>query len=155
MLVELTLVLVLFSLLLFGIIEFGVAYNNYLSVRNGSREAARLAVVDDVKSAPTCTINGASVSPPANPTSAADSTNALVCKAKDRIGLTGAKTKIKISVAGTQIGQNVTVCASYPVESVTGLLAPFLAGKTLVSKVVMRMEQPPVYQAFSETGNAC
>jgi len=63
-LVELTLVLVLFSLLLFGIIEFGVAYNDYISVRNGSREATRLAVVDGVNGAPSCTINGASVTPP-------------------------------------------------------------------------------------------
>lgn len=154
-LVELTLVIVLFSLLLFGIIEFGVAYNDYISVRNGSREAARLAVVDDVKGAPPCTINGASVTPPANPTTASDSTNALVCKAKDRIGLTSSKTKVKISLAGTAIGQNVTLCASYPVESVTGLLAPFLDGKNLVSTVVMRMEQPPQYQAFSESGNQC
>lgn len=154
-LVELTLVIVLFSLLLFGIIEFGVAYNDYISVRNGSREAARLAVVDDVKGAPSCTINGASVTPPANPTNASDSTDALVCKAKDRIGLTSSKTKVKITLAGTSIGQNVTLCASYPVESVTGLLAPFLDGKNLVSSVVMRMEQPPKYQAFSESGNQC
>lgn len=154
-LVELTLVIVLFSLLLFGIIEFGVAYNDYISVRNGSREAARLAVVDDVKGAPSCTINGTSVTPPANPASPSDATNALVCKAKDRIGLASAKTKVKISLAGTAIGQNVTVCASYPVESVTGLLAPFLDGKNLVSTVVMRMEQPPAYLAFSEAGNQC
>lgn len=154
-LVEFAIVLVLLALILFGITEFGFAYNNYISVRNGSREGARLAVVDDVKNAPSCSINGAAVTPPANPGNASDATNALVCKTKDRIGLDPAKTKVKVSLAGTTIGQNVTVCASYPVDSVTGLLKPFLEGRTLVSEVVMRLEQPPAYAAYSEPGNAC
>jgi len=151
--VEFAIVIILLALLVFGIIEFGVVYNNYISVRNGSREGARVAAVDDVKSAPSCKINGATVTPPANPTTSTDATNALICKTKDRIGLNSGATKIRISLAGTAIGENVTICASYPVSSVTGLLSPFISGQTLTSKVVMRLEQPPLFTSYSETGS--
>lgn len=75
-LVEFALILTLFFLLIFGMIEFGVDYNNYISVRNGSREAARMGVVNDLSNAPPCTINGVTVTPPANPTLETDATNA-------------------------------------------------------------------------------
>jgi Flp pilus assembly protein TadG len=154
-LVEFALVLVLVAMLLFGIIEFGITYNDYISIRQGTREGARLAVVDDVNNAPACKINGATITPPSKPSSSFDATNAVVCKTKDRIGLDGSKTKVKIVVAGTSVGANVTVCASYPLTSVTGLLAPFLNGRTLVSTVVMRLEQPPAFDSYTEPGATC
>jgi Flp pilus assembly protein TadG len=155
-LVEFAIVLPLLALVLFGIIEFGIAYNDYISVRNGSREGTRLAVVDDVDNAPSCTINGVTVTPPAHPTTATDATNALVCKTKDRIGLSSSATKVKIDLpSGTNPGSPVKVCASRPVESVTGLLQPFLDGRTLVSRVTMRLERPPLFTAYTEPGGAC
>ena len=60
-----------------------------------------------------------------------------------------------MSYTGATIGQNLTVCASYPVESITGLMSSFLSGKTLVSRVVMRIEQPPVFNAYTEPGGTC
>jgi Flp pilus assembly protein TadG len=154
-LVEFALVLVLVAMLLFGIIEFGITYNDYIAIRQGTREGARLAVVDDVNNAPPCNINGTTITPPTKPSTAFDATNAVVCKTKDRIGLDASKTKVKIVVAGTSVGANVTVCASYPLTSVTGLLAPFLNGRTLVSTVVMRLEQPPAFDSYTEPGASC
>jgi Flp pilus assembly protein TadG len=157
-LVEFALILTLFFVMIFGMIEFGVDYNNYISVRNGSREAARMGVVNDLDGAPACKINGVTVTPPATITSttpASDSTNALICKAKSRIGLSSATTKIKIVVPNPTIGGTLQLCASYPVTSITGLVAPFVAGKTLISNVTMRLEQVPLYTSFTETGSTC
>ena len=153
--VEFALVVPVLVLLLFGIVEFGIAFNDYISVRNGSREGARAAVVNDVRNAPPCTINGGTVSPPAVPTGTSDATNAIVCKTKDRIGLDDDQVKVKVSVAGTSIGDTVTVCASFPVQSMSGLLAPIMSGKTLTSNVTMRLEQVPKFAGFTEAGTAC
>jgi Flp pilus assembly protein TadG len=154
-LVEFAIVLVLVAMLLFGIIEFGIAYNDFIAVRQGTREGARLAVVDDVNNAPSCKIGGVTVSPPTKPTSVSDATNAVICKTKDRIGLDQTKTKVKILVAAKSVGAYVTVCASYPLTSVTGLIAPFVNGRTLTSSVVMRLEQPPAFDSYTESGASC
>jgi hypothetical protein len=86
------------SLVEFGIIEFGIAYNDDISIRSGNREAARLGVVNDVDNAPSCKINGSTVTPPADLTNTTDATNALICKAKDRIDLDQTKAKVKILI---------------------------------------------------------
>jgi Flp pilus assembly protein TadG len=145
-LVEFAFVAPILFLLLFGIVEFGMAFNDYIAVRNGSREGARAAVVNDVDSAPSCTITGA-------PGNAA--TRAIVCKTKNRIGLDDDDVKVKIALDGTEIGDTVTVCASYPIRSGSGLLAPLLGGKTVTSNVTMRLEQEPKFAGFTEGGTAC
>lgn len=48
-LVEFAIVLPLVCLMLFGIIEFGKGYNDYQALRQGVREAARAAVVDNYR----------------------------------------------------------------------------------------------------------
>lgn len=154
-LVEFAIVVSLLLLIVFGIIEFGLAFNDYLNVRNGSREAARLGVVNDLDNAPTCKINGVSTSPPAVPVNTTDATNALICKAKDRIGLDSSKTKIKIAITGQAVGENLKVCAKFPVEEITGFIGPILEGKTLVSSVTMRLEQVPKFGNFTESGAEC
>lgn len=154
-LVEFALVVPILLILVFGIIEFGLAFNDYIAVRNGSREGARVAVVNDVNNAPSCTISGGIVSPPAAPTGASDATNAVVCKTKDRIGLDQSQVKVKVSISGYSIGDTVTVCASYPVTSISGILAPIISGKTLTSNVTMRLEQVPKFASFTEAGTAC
>jgi hypothetical protein len=79
----------------------------------------------------------------------------VICKTKDRIGLDQTKTKVKILVASKSVGAYVTVCASYPLTSVTGLIAPFVNGRTLTSSVVMRLEQPPAFDSYTESGASC
>jgi TadE-like protein len=154
-LVEFALILLLFFLLIFGMIEFGVDYNNYIAVRNGTREGARVGVVNDLKGAPSCTIAGTTVTPPSTPASQTDWTNALICKTKSRIGLKSASIKVQILVPNPTIGGTLQVCASYPVGSVTGLVAPFVSGKTLVSSVTMRLEQVPKFTSYNTEGTVC
>jgi Flp pilus assembly protein TadG len=154
-LVEFALIVTLFLMLVFGMIEFGVDFNNYIALRNGSREAARMGVVNDLSNAPSCKINGVTVTPPAKPTSQTDATNALICKAKSRIGLAGSQTKISVTVPNPTIGGTLQLCADYPVSSITGLVAPFVSGKTMVSNVTMRLEQVPLVRTFSETNATC
>jgi Flp pilus assembly protein TadG len=153
--VELALVLPILLLVVFGIIDFGISFANYESVRSGTREAARLGVVNDLNNAPSCTINGSTVTPPAQPTNTTDGTNALVCLAKNRVGLNGSETKITISLTGPSIGDNLEVCASFPVTALNTFTAPFLSGQTLTSNVTMRLEQVPQFTSFTETGASC
>ncbi len=152
---EFALVVVLLCMLVFGVIDFGVAYNDYQSVRSGTREGARLATVNDIKNAPTCKIDGNTVTPPASPGNAENARNAIICKTKSRIGLDDSDVKVRIIVDGTSVGSTITICASSPVNTGTGLFDPILGGKTLKSSVVMRVEQPPTFDAYSEPGGAC
>ena len=153
--VELALVMPILLLVVFGIIDFGISFGNYESVRSGTREGARLGVVNDLQNAPSCTINGQTVTPPANPQNTTDGTNALICLAKNRIGLNQSEAKIKISITGQTIGDNLAVCASFPVTALNGFTLPFLGGQIITSSVTMRLEQVPQFTGFTETGVAC
>ena len=44
--VEFAIILPILVILIFGIVEFGIAYNNYLAITHAAREGARLAAVD-------------------------------------------------------------------------------------------------------------
>ena len=44
--VEFAIILPVLVMLVFGIVEFGVAYNNYLAITHAAREGARIAAVD-------------------------------------------------------------------------------------------------------------
>ena len=50
--VELALIVTALSLLLFGIIDFGFVYNDYVSVRQGARDGARVMAVDSAPTPP-------------------------------------------------------------------------------------------------------
>lgn len=154
-LVEFAIVVPLFLLLVFGIIEFGVIYNDLLAVRSGAREGARLGVVNAVDNAPSCKINGTLVTPPANPTTTTDATNALVCKTKDRVGLGSAKVKVRVIVTGPAIGENLKVCTSFALDDVDGLMVPFVSSSRLTSSTTMRLEQVPKFNEFTELGSEC
>lgn len=153
--VEFALVVPLLLLIVFGIVDFGIAFSNFENVRSGTREAARLGVVNDLSSAPSCTIDGSTITPPTNPTTVADATNALVCKTKDRIGLSQGETKVKLQITGQSVGDSLQVCASFPVTALTGLTVPFLSNRTLTSTVTMRLEQAPAFGSYTEPGGAC
>jgi Flp pilus assembly protein TadG len=127
-LVEFALVLPLLMLFVFGVIEFGGTYNDYISLRNGVREGARLAVVND------------------------QSGGNIVAETTQRIGLDATQTKVAVSLSGNQVGDSVTVCASYPAYNVTGIMKPFLGNRTLTSRVTMRLEQVPSFSSSSDPG---
>lgn len=128
-LVEFAFVAPVLFLLLFGIIEFGFVFNDYQSIRQGVRDGARVAVVDNI---PDCHATG-------------DATDDLICYVEQRIGL-GGDTRVKIdvtapdpSVAGDK--GTVKVCVEREARSVTGMFAPFLNNRTLRTEVTMRVER--------------
>lgn len=136
-LVEFALLLPLLLVLVFGIIEFGGTYNNSISLRNGVREGARLAVVNNVSPSGSCS---------------GDATTVLVCQTKARIGLNPNTTKVSITVpSGAKIGDTVTVCASSPTYKITGIMTPFL-GDSVTAAVTMRLEQVPSFTSYADAG---
>ena len=136
-LVEFAIVLPLLALLLFGMIEFAIAFNDYQSIRQGAREGARQAVVKDYGSVVACGINGPAASGP-------DNTKKIICTTKDRTGL-GDDVRVGVRVTENNPtgfrNDTVKVCTVRLVDSITGLMAPFIDGKPLRTEVEMRVER--------------
>jgi Flp pilus assembly protein TadG len=138
-LVELALILPLFVILVFGVIEFGLTYNNYITVRQGVREAARQAAVGNFGSITSCSTHGT----PGN-----TQTQELVCLAKQQIGLSYDNTRVKIisgaadfeSTGTFSPGDSIIVCAMYPVDGTAAFVTPVLGNSILKSKTTMRIE---------------
>ncbi|MDZ7674672.1 MAG: TadE family protein [Acidimicrobiales bacterium] len=135
-LVEFALVAPVLVLIVFGLIEFGMALNDYQSIRNGVREGARQAVVQQYGSAGTsCT----SIAAP-------DEVKEVICVTKDRIGL-GDDVAVRVEYFpvvdeddATDHG-SVLVCAQQNVDSITNIV-PGIDGISLESSILMKMEKP-------------
>jgi Flp pilus assembly protein TadG len=148
--VELAIILPIFMLLVFGVIEFGITYNNMITLRQGTREAARQGAVGNFGSDSTCTTTGLSgtISP---------DLKKLVCLAKQQIGLNYANTRVKIlsgsadfTSSGTfQKGEAIVVCVEYPVDAMAKFVTPVLGSAVLKTKTSMRIETS---YTSSETG---
>ena len=122
-LVEFAIVLPIFLILAFGIIDFGLVLNDYNSVRQGVREGAREAVVANWGTSCTGTTN-----------------QKLTCLVEDRIDL-GSETAVKVKLPTTyDVGEQVEVCAQIPVSSTTGFFTGLLNSKVLKSSIAMRIE---------------
>jgi hypothetical protein len=52
------------------------------------------------------------------------------------------------------VGDYVTVCINYTYHSVTGFFAPFVNGKVLRGKAVLRLEQPPTFASGTPSGQS-
>jgi Flp pilus assembly protein TadG len=131
-LVEFAIVGVLLMLLVFGIVEFGLTIHSNISLSNSVREASREAVVANY--------NGGDTSCSGAPAAQ------LACFIKHNSGLSNTDVRVFVNFpTGTSyaVGQEVAVCASYPMTSITGLLSSFLAGRYLHSETKMRLEQAP------------
>lgn len=118
-LVETALVLPIIILVLMGIIDFGLMFNNYLVVSNASRDAARNAVVGhtDVE------------------------TNALIANMTST--LDQAKIKVTISPADSirRKGDQVSVTIEYDNTLLTPIISAIISNPVkLKSKTIMRME---------------
>lgn len=125
--VEFALVVPIFLLLVMGIIDFGFAFNDYNSVRQGVREGARQVVVADWNT-DGCTTGSSSAR--------------AACVTKARIGLDTSDTRVKIVLPESYApGDPVTVCAMYPFSSLTGLFGAALDGRAARSEITMRIEQ--------------
>ncbi len=118
-LVEMALVLPLFLLLLFGVMEMGRIGYAYVSVNNAAREGGRVATIggsdDDIRNS----IN--------NATTSLDLAN------------------LSINITPTQAlrisGQGVTVQVSYPVQLIIPLISNVIPNPVVVSaNITMRLE---------------
>ena len=125
-LVEFALIVPIFVLLVMGTIDFGNTFNDYNSVRQGVREGARQAVVADWD-LDSCT---------------GSSSAKVACVTSARIGLQDARTRVKVQLEGTyEPGEQLTVCAMYQADSLTGMFSALLDSRSLNSKITMRIEQ--------------
>jgi len=135
-LVEFAFVLPVFVLFLFAIIDFGWLFTQFLDVKQGAREGARLAIVND------CPGN---LPPPNAPPSGACS-NEIVGKICARTSeLADADTTVKLAIP-TNEDFTAEVTVEYPARSLTGMMAVFINDKTLRATVRMRREKPVVWQ---------
>jgi len=110
--VEFALVLVPLILLLAGVIDFGHAYFQQLALSSAARDVARAAAVHN--------------------TAGITSSEAAL-----QTAVPGAVVTITPTASCTT-GQTVTVTASYPLDSLTGLFDPLFSGKTLTGEGVMK-----------------
>lgn len=135
-LVEAAIVLPLLIALLFGIIDFGFVFNDWVAVRQGGRDGLRQAIVSPTPAVPpsACTPVGGSPG--------TDAKN-LVCYTKDRVGLDQSKTRVKIyfdSAKTYKAGEAVKVCVQYQTSSKSGFYG-LLNGKVLDTEVESLIEQ--------------
>ena len=144
MLVEFALILPVLALLLFGIAEFGIAFNNLNNLRQGTREGARQGVVATPDPDTSCPLAGVS------PNTA---TRELMCTVKDRVGLDPSRLRVQISFPTTNAeGESMLVCTHYPLESITGMFSAILDGGVHTTEVLMRIETADEdYEAAAET----
>jgi hypothetical protein len=145
-LVEFAIILPLVCLMLFGIIEFGKGYNDYQSLRQGVREAARAGSVDQYRGYSLTTLPSdhvpiATCSPGTDPIAV----QRLRCLTKHESGI-GPNLRVRIQYTApvgapdpTDKGA-VKVCAQRPFEPVTGFI-PGLTGITFKTEIEMRMEK--------------
>jgi len=138
--IEFALIVPLFALFLFAIVDFGLLFAGYTTMRAGVQAGARLASVDQyLPSSGSIACTGKGVDP---------QTADMVCLVAQRIGTTlgtdPGKLEIGVSVSAT----NVTVCASVPMKSTTGLTSPFLDGRSLATSSTIRIEQAATFSSF-------
>lgn len=141
--VEVAIALPILFLLVFGVIEFGIAWFDKQTIAQDVKETARQGIVANYDDGFGC----ASGVPPTD----------LVCQAQARIG--GSP---EVFVNGPDgppdpedglIGQELTICARESYDAITGFLNPFLDNRTLESTVTMRVEQNPPGGAFGDSAN--
>lgn len=149
-LVEMALVLPLLMLIVFGIIEFGTTYSNYLGLRDGVRNAARSGAVGNFGQTSFCGLEDAD--------EASASIQRLMCLTKRATGLNQDQVRVKIlsanstfSGAGTFAKNDaLIVCAQVKTSAVTGFLGSALSGKFLRTKVAMRIERSDIVATAGE-----
>ena len=124
--VEFALILPLLMLVLFGIIAYGMWFNTSISVRQGVRESARMAVVQHTESS--CTAAGAGMA-------------AVACSARAQMVTSGGTAYAKVFArdGSWTRGNELVVCGMVKAELFTGLI-PMPAGGLIKSQTTMSIE---------------
>jgi len=156
--VEFAIILPVFLLLLVGLIEFGSAYSKIISMRQGIREAGRQGSVANWGSNPGCdaTLTGVSAGTSAD-------IKQLMCFARDQAGV-GSAVRVRIVFADQNVtspfdidsskyvvGNAIVICAIYPLQSLTGIMKPFLDNHFATTKAAFRIEK---VSGVTETGGS-
>ena len=116
--VEFALVVPILCLVLFGILQFGALYNDYVTLTDATRVGARKAAVSKYD---------------ANPEGVAEA-----AARNSASGLNAAELDIDVDATGWERGESVTVTATYPYE--IDLLGIVVASGTLESETTERVE---------------
>ena len=137
---SLAIILPIFVVLVFGLLEFGITYNNYISLRQGTREAARQAAVGNFGTSNDCSLTLQQTPSP--------DIEDLMCLAKRETGLDFSQTRVKVITGNTDFtsdgtftkGDSIIVCTEYPVDAAGKIVSPLLGGAILKTKTSMRIE---------------
>ena len=130
-LVEFAVLLPLFIVMLFGIMEAGWAFAQQVEVRNAAREGARLAVVDYPDPGDSMAIRDETCS---------------------RAALSASRASVYMEQNGSGIDASAVVTVTQDYESLTGLL-PMFNNLTIASTAEMRIERESVGWADIPVGN--
>ena len=116
--VEFALVIPILCVVLFGVIQFGILYKNYITLTDATRIGARKAAVSRLE---------------------ADPVAVTVAKVESSAsGLDPAKLSVTVSATAWEHGEDVTVTATYPYD--VNLLGFVVAAGELESKTTERVE---------------
>lgn len=131
--VEMALVLPVLVLIVAGIIDFGLVFNDLMALRQGLGAGVRQGVVAQAGTNSSCTLTGAAA--------ANTETKKLMCLTKSLVALDQTNTRTMVSFPGSKTkGGSLILCAQTPLESATTIFDPILDG-ALKAKVHMRIEQ--------------
>jgi hypothetical protein len=143
--VEFALVVPLLMLLVFGIIDYGIWFNDSVAMRQGVREAARQGVVANFGSAD-CDLSGV--------TGGNDNSRALVCTVKDRTGALSGEPQVMVKAPqGWVRGAPLVVCSQMKVSTATGVV-PLPNDKIIETRVEMAIEQVPPGTTFVQAAES-
>jgi hypothetical protein len=136
-LVEFALVGPILLVILFGVVDFGVGYNDWVALRQGARDGARQAVTGRVGADETCAVQPGSPAFPAN-----SEVQALVCLTKDRLELDDDNVAVKLVIEGAYADKrSLGVCVMARLYSATGFFNFLLDDKVVRTAVQMKIEQ--------------
>ena len=116
--VEFALVVPILCLVLFGILQFGALYNDYVPLTDATRVGARTAAVSKYAAKPAAAAEAAARS--------------------SASGLNAADLDIDVDATGWERGESVTVTATYPYK--INLLGIVVASGSLESETTERVE---------------
>ena len=116
--VEFALVVPILCIVLFGVLQFGALYNDYVTLTDASRVGARKAAVSRHETCPGCAAEAAARA--------------------SATGLDPAKLSVSVSATAWEHGESVTVQTVYPYE--IDLLGVVVASGDLSSETTERVE---------------
>lgn len=134
---EFALVSTVFFTLVFGVIQYGLWFNDALNARQGVRQGARTGVVENFPACETASTNSAK----------------LICSTKKAIGSLSGPAYVRVlAPQGWSTGNPLTVCAM--VKSGDGGLLPMPNGGWIHSRTQMSIEQDALAAAWTDNAEA-